>query len=121
MPAPLSASRPVWPRYAFTGPVPIARPYIVEKRCSIFVRCCSCSTLVSSPYVDRSATDATDTPGKTIARGRLSPMLTPDTGFSPCGSRSRMARASQPSVPTVSGSQVCQMSIERKCERGELG
>ena len=48
-------------------------------------------------------------------------MLTPVTGFSPAGSRSRMARATQPSVPTVSGSQVCQMSIERKCDRGELG
>ena len=31
-----------------------------------------------------------------------------------------MTRPAQPSVPTMSGSQVCQMSMERKCERGEF-
>ena len=31
-----------------------------------------------------------------------------------------MTRPAQPSVPTTSGSQVCQMSIERKCDRGEF-
>ena len=34
---------------------------------------------------------------------------------------SRMARPIQPSVPTLSGSQVCQMSMERKWERLGLG
>ena len=46
-------------------------------------------------------------------------MLTTWTTFSLFGSNSRATRPSQPSVPTFSGSQVCQMSIARKCERGE--
>ena len=54
-----------------------------------------------------------------MARYMLGPKLTPVTTFSLLGSMSRSARPSQPSVPTVSGSQVCQMSMERKCERGE--
>ena len=41
-------------------------------------------------------------------------------GFSPRGSSSRMTWASQPSVATFSGSQVCQMSRARKWERLEF-
>ena len=46
-------------------------------------------------------------------------MLTTCTTFSFFGSNSRATRPSHPSVPTFSGSQVCQMSIARKCDRGE--
>ena len=66
------------------------------------------------------STVATGTPGPTNARNSDGPMLTAVTTFSFLGSMSRITRASQPSVPRVSGSQVCQMSIERKCERGEF-
>jgi len=55
----------------------------------------------------------------TSERGRLGPMLTVVTTFSFLGSNSRATRPSQPSVPTLIGSQVCQMSIARKCDRGE--
>ena len=68
----------------------------------------------------RSPTDATETPGATIARGRACPMLTPVTGFSPLGSSSLRARPSQPSVPTLSGSHVCQMSMDLKWDLGEF-
>jgi hypothetical protein len=49
------------------------------------------------------------------------PKLTAVTMLSLCGSSARAARPSQPSVPVLSGSQVCQMSMERKCERTEFG
>ena len=65
------------------------------------------------------ATHATGTPGTASARNRHGPKLTAVTTFSFFGSNSRTTRPSQPSVPTLSASQVCQMSIERKCERGE--
>ena len=52
-----------------------------------------------------------------MALKREGPKLTPVTTFSLFGSMSRMALASQPSVPSFSGSQVCQMSIDLKCER----
>ena len=52
-----------------------------------------------------------------MARGRPRPKFTPVSTFSPWGSRSRMTLPSQPSVPILSGSQVCQMSMERKWER----
>ena len=67
------------------------------------------------------STQATGTPGRTSARKRLGPKLTVVTMFSLLGSMSLVASPSQPSVPNVSGSQVCQMSIERKWERGESG
>ena len=66
------------------------------------------------------ATHATGTPGTDRARNRHGPKLTVVTTFSFFGSISRATRPSQPSVPTLSASQVCQMSIDRKCERGEL-
>ncbi len=65
------------------------------------------------------ATQATGTPGTDSARNRLGPKLTVVTTFSFFGSMSRATRPSQPSVPTLSASQVCQMSIDRKCDRGE--
>ena len=54
------------------------------------------------------------------ARGKPWPKLTPFSTFSPPGSKSRMTLASQPLIPMESGSQVCQMSMARKCERGEF-
>ena len=67
------------------------------------------------------STQATGTPGNTKARNRLGPKLTVVTMFSFPGSRSLVASPSQPSVPSFSGSQVCQMSMDRKWERGESG
>ena len=63
---------------------------------------------------------ATGTPGATRARKRLGPMLTEVTTFSLLGSNSRTTRPNQPSVPSLSGSHVCQMSIERKWDRGDF-
>lgn len=37
--------------------------------CSVWSRWFFCSTLVSDSYADKSATDATDTPGATSALG----------------------------------------------------
>ena len=48
------------------------------------------------------------------ARKILGPKQTVVTTFSLFGSISRAARPNQPSVPNLSGSQVCHMSIERK-------
>ena len=45
----------------------------------------------------------------------------PSAHFSLFGSRSRTALPSHPSVATLSGSHVCQMSIERKCDRFGFG
>ena len=70
--------------------------------------------------MSRSLTDVAATPGAAIARGSPLPMFTPVSGFSPSGSRSRIRRATQPSVEILSGSQVCQMSMPRKCERMEF-
>src|SRR5271165_426350 len=64
-------------------------------------------------------TQATGTPGTASDRGRLGPKLTVVTTFSFLGSNSRATRPSQPSVPTLIGSQVCQISIARKCDRGD--
>ena len=66
-------------------------------------------------------TEATGTLGMARARGRPRPKLTPVSTFSESGSISLMARPSQPSVPTLSGSQVCQMSMDRKWDRLGLG
>ena len=93
---------------------------MLENRVSIFSLTKSCSTLVKSPYVDKSATDATETPGVTSALGRPCPILTAVTGFSLSGSNSRIALPSHPSVPTLSGSAVCQISIDRKWDLGEF-
>ena len=49
------------------------------------------------------------------------PKLMPVSSSSPLGSSSRRALPTQPSVTTLSGSQVCQMSMPRKWERLELG
>jgi uncharacterized protein (DUF1501 family) len=48
-------------------------------------------------------------------------VLTAVNTFSWWGSRSRMALPNQPSVITLSGSAVCQISMERKWERIGLG
>ena len=104
-----------------TGPLPIACPYIFWKTSSAALRCDSASILFSSPYDSRSDTEVTGTPGFTIARGSPLPKFTAVSTFSLCGSRSCIALPSQPSVATSSGSQVCQMSIERKCERFGFG
>src|SRR5271166_2262397 len=72
------------------------------------------------PYLSNGpATHATGTPCTTSDRGRLGPMLTVVTTFSLLGSNSRATRPSHPSVPTLIGSQVCQMSIARKWDRGD--
>ena len=60
------------------------------------------------------------TPRNANARGKPWPKLTVFNTFSPAGSRSRVTLATQPSVPTMSGSQVCQMSMARKWDRGEF-
>ena len=74
----------------------------------------------STPYEGRWFTEVTGTPFMAIARGKPWPKLTPFSTFSPSGSKSRMTLPSQPSIPMESGSQVCQMSMARKCERGEF-
>ncbi len=84
----------------------------------ILFLCCSSSMLVSIPNDSRSSTQATGTPGSVNARNRLGPKLTVVTTFSLLGSISLVALPSQPSVPSLSGSQVCQISIERKWDRG---
>ena len=56
-----------------------------------------------------------------MARGRPRPKLTPVSTFSLSGSSSRSTLPSQPSSTSRSGSQVCQMSMPRKCERLESG
>ena len=61
---------------------------------------------------------ATGTPGTASARGSPWPKLMAVSTFSLPGSISRATRPAQPSVPTLSGSQVCQMSMLRKCDRG---
>ena len=61
------------------------------------------------------------TPGAAIARGRPRPMLTPVSGLMLSGSSRWISLATQPSVEMRSGSQVCMMSMPRKCERLELG
>ena len=61
------------------------------------------------------------TPGAAMALGRPLPKLTPVSTFSLFGSRSLITRASHPSVPILSGSQVCQMSVLRKWDLLELG
>src|SRR6266480_3898564 len=72
------------------------------------------------PYLSSGPpTHATGTPGTDRDRGRLGPKLTVVTTFSFLGSNSRATRPSQPSVPTLTGSQVCQMSIARKWDRGD--
>ena len=61
------------------------------------------------------------TPGTASALGRPRPKLTAVRTFSPVGSSSRVALPSQPSVPTSTGSHVCQMSIALKWDRLEFG
>ena len=73
------------------------------------------------PYVSRFPTDATGTPFTPRARGRPRPKFMPVSTFSAPGSISRITLPSQPSWPTSSGRAVCQMSIERKCDRFGLG
>ena len=73
-----------------------------------------------SPYWSRSPTDVAVTPGAARDRGKPRPKLTQVSGFSPWGSISRMTLAIQPSVAISLGSQVCQMSMPRKCERLEF-
>ena len=101
-------------------PLPGSGLYIREKRSSIANRCCWSWMPGRKPYCSSGpATHATGTPGTDKARNRHGPKLTAVTTFSFFGSNSRTTRPSQPSVPTLSGSQVCQMSMERKCDRGE--
>ena len=64
---------------------------------------------------------AAATPGATRARGRPRPKFTAVRTFSPSGSRSRTTLPSHPSSPILVGSQVCQMSIDRKCDRLAVG
>ena len=74
--------------------------------------------LVISPYVSRLPTEATGTPSHCSTLGRRPrPKFTPVSTFSPPGSISLIVRPSQPSLPIVSGTAVCQTSVERKCER----
>ena len=120
MSAPVCTSDPVCARYSVTGPEPIAGAYIFLNMSSARLRLSCSSMLVIRPTLSRSPTEVTGTPDTTSARGRPRPMLTAVSTFSLFGSMSRMARPSHPSVPTLLGSQVCQMSIALKWERLEL-
>ena len=91
-----------------------------ENVSSTFSRCAWSRIVGRKPYCSSGpATQATGTLGTASARNRHGPKLTAVTTFSFFGSNSRTTRPSQPSVPTLSASQVCQMSMERKCDRGE--
>ena len=61
------------------------------------------------------------TPDRYIARGKPWPKLTPVQTFCLPGSSSLMTRPSQPSGIGAVGSAVCQMSIDRKCDRSGFG
>ncbi len=54
------------------------------------------------------------------ARGKPWPKLTAVSTLSLLGSSARVTLPAHPSVPTLSGSQVCQMSMERKWDRGGI-
>ena len=102
-----------------TAPVPIAGLYIAAKRSRTCLRC-SPWMVGRKPYFSSGPpTHATGTPGTANDRGRLGPKLTVVTTFSLFGSNSRATRPSHPSVPTLTGSQVCQMSMARKWDRGD--
>ena len=114
MSAPVYTSEPVCARYSMTGPVPMAGAYIFLNMSSALVRRSCSSMLVISPTLSRSPTEVTGTPGATSARGRPLPMLTAVSTFSLSGSISLIVRPSHPSVPTLTGSQVCHMSMALK-------
>ena len=120
MSAPVRTSEPVWARYSMTGPVPTAGEYIFLNKSSAKFRRASSSMPVISPTLSRSPTEVIGVPANAIALGRPRPKFTPVRTFSFFGSRSRIARPTQPSVPILSGSQVCQMSMPRKWERLEF-
>ena len=78
-------------------------------------------SVVRRPYPSSWATATTGVPGATIARGKPWPNDTPVTTFCLPGSISRIALPSHPSPENFVGSAVCQMSIERKCDRSGSG
>ena len=121
MSAPFMASKPVWPRKSSTASFPRSPPYIMAKVSRAYFLIASSFMSGNRPYVSRFPTDATGTPFTPRARGRPRPKLMPVSTFAAPGSISRITRPSQPSWPTSSGRAVCQMSIERKCDRFGLG
>ena len=76
---------------------------------------------MNSPYFASCPTEAAETSGKASAQGSPRPKLTAVTGLRPLGSSAATALPSQPSGRKASGVAVCQMSIERKCDRLESG
>ena len=119
--APVSASLPVWARNSANASLASDTAYSFANASRVLLRAASSWMSGKSPYVSRLPTEATGTPSHCSTLGRPRPKFTPVSTFLPPGSISLIVRPSQPSLPIVSGTAVCQTSVERKCERLGLG